>query len=85
MATYRWDTGGDFSLTVRCEHPDTGMPPTEVTFTLSPSYGIHNARDARDWFLGMIRAHEEFQVETDKPGEPPLSFLSRTVKQVLVE
>ena len=25
-------------LTVRCEYPD--MPPTEVTFGLSPSYGI---------------------------------------------
>ena len=57
MATYSWDTGVDFSLTVRCEYPDTGTPPTEVTFGLSPSYGIHNARDARDWFLGMIRAH----------------------------
>ena len=33
-------------LTVRCEYPDTPMPPTQVTFGLSPSYGIHTAREA---------------------------------------
>ena len=27
-------------LTVRCEYPDTDMPPTVVTFGLSPRYGI---------------------------------------------
>ena len=35
-------------LTVRCEYPDTDMPPTEVSFRLSARYGIHNARDAHD-------------------------------------
>ena len=44
------------------------MPPTEVTFGLSPRYGIHTAREAHDWFLEMMREHEEFEVETDKPG-----------------
>ena len=61
------------------------MPPTKVTFGLSPRYGIHNARDAHDWFLGMMRAHKEFEVETDRTGEPPLSFWSETVRQVVVE
>ncbi len=36
-------------LTVRCEYPDTDMPPTEVTFGLAASYGIHGAREAHDW------------------------------------
>ena len=27
-------------LTIRCEYPDTDMPLTEVTFRLSPSYGL---------------------------------------------
>lgn len=26
-------------LTIRCEYPDTGMAPDEVTFGLSPHYG----------------------------------------------
>ena len=33
-------------LTVRCEYPDTNMAPTEVTFGLSPRYGILTAREA---------------------------------------
>ncbi len=41
-------------LTVRCEYPDTNTPPTEVSFGLSPSYGIHNAREAHDWFLERV-------------------------------
>ena len=40
-------------LTVRCEYPDTGMAPTEVTFGLSPRYGIDTAREAHEWFLGI--------------------------------
>ncbi len=47
-------------LTVRCEYPDTGSDPTEVTFGLSPRYGVHDAREAHDWFLEMMREHEEF-------------------------
>ncbi len=38
-------------LTIRCECPDTDMPPTEVTFRLSPSYGLATAREAHAWFL----------------------------------
>ena len=59
------------------------MPPTEVTFALSPSYGIHTVRDAHEWFMRMMREYEEFEVETDTVG--PLSFWSETVKQVMVE
>ena len=43
-------------LTIRCEHPDGSSPPSEVSFRLSPSYGIHDAREAHDWFLKMIAA-----------------------------
>ena len=57
----------------------------EVSFRLSPSYGIHDAREAHDWFLKMIAENEEFEVETDKPGEPPMAFFSETVRQVVVE
>ena len=56
-----------------------------VTFRLSPSYGLLMARDAHDWFLDMMRQHEEFEVDTDEPGEPPLSFWSETVRQVVAE
>jgi len=33
----------------------------------------------------MLRDHEEFEVETDRPGEPPLPFCSETVTRVVVE
>ncbi len=47
MVIYSWDLDDGYEpvhtprLTVRCEYPD--MAPTEVTFGLSPRYGIHNA------------------------------------------
>ena len=63
----------------------TDLEPTEVTFRLSRRYGIHTARDAHDWFLGMMREHEEFEVETNRAGEPPFSFWSETVRRVVVE
>ncbi len=56
-----------------------------MTFSLAPSYGIHTAHEAHEWFLRMMREHEEFEVETDNPGEPPLPFFSETVRQVVVE
>ena len=59
------------------------MAPTEVTFGLAASYGIHSAREAHDWFLLMMRSHDEFVVETDKPGELPLPFCSETVRTVV--
>ena len=68
-------------LTVRCEYPDTDLTPTEVTFGLAPSYGLRTARDAQVWFLGLMHDHEEFEVETDKAEEPPLSFWSETVRR----
>ena len=55
-------------LTIRCEYPGSDSPPDEVTFSLSPSYGLHTARDVHDWFLMMMREHEEFEVETDVLG-----------------
>ena len=59
-------------LTVRCEYPDGSSPPSEVSFGLSPSYGILTAREAHEWFLLMMRSHDEFVVETDCAGEAPL-------------
>ncbi len=50
-----------------------------------PSYGIHDAREAHDWFLEMMREHESFAVETDKAGELPVPFCSETVRRVVVE
>ncbi len=58
--------------------------PTEVTFGLCPSYGIHTARDAHDWFLSLMQSNEEFMVETDRAGEAPMPFWSETVRQVVV-
>ncbi len=98
MGIYAWDLGGGFNsssfpiqspctprLTVRCEYPDTDMPPTEVTFRLSPSYGLTTGHEANERFIDMLYEHEEFEVETDEPGEPPLSFWSETVLGVMVE
>ena len=59
--------------------------PPQVTFRLAASYGIHSALEAHDWFLGMMRVHEEFEVETDKAGELPVPFCSETVLGVMVE
>ena len=61
------------------------MAPTEVTFRLSPHYGIHTAREAHDWFLRTMREHEEFEVETDQPRQLPMPFCSETVKHVRVK
>ena len=63
-------------LTVRCEYPDTSLKPTEVTFGLAAFYGIHSAREAHEWFLLMMRSHDEFEVETGRAGESPLPFWS---------
>ena len=69
MGIYSWDLGPGFGfvepvrnprLTVRCEYLDTGMAPTEVTFGLSPRYGILTVREAHAWFLRMMQQHEEF-------------------------
>ena len=94
MGIMSWDLGGSFSglprvrtprLTIRCEYPGTDLPPTEVTFRLSPSYGLTTGHEANEWFLEMMRQHEEFEVETDRAGEAPLSFWSETVRGVMVE
>ena len=54
-------------------------------FHLRTESGIRTAREAHDWFLLMMREHEEFEVETDRAGEWPLSFWSETVRGVMVE
>ena len=56
-----------------------------MSFGLAPSYGILEAREAHDWFLAMMRVHEEFEVETDVAGELPVPFCSETVRRVVVE
>ncbi len=33
----------------------------------------------------MMREHEEFEVETDQPGEKAMPFWSETVREVVVE
>ncbi len=38
-------------LTIRCEYPDTDMPPCEVTFGVSPGYGILTGADPHIWRL----------------------------------
>ena len=68
-----------------CVYPDMSSPPSEVTFRLSPSYGIHTARKVHDWFLEMKREHEVFEVETDMAGELPMAFWSETVRRVVEE
>jgi hypothetical protein len=52
------------------------MPPTVVTFRLSRFYRIQNALEAHDWFLSMMREHEEFEVETDWDAQWPVPFWS---------
>ena len=49
-----------------------------------PRYSIHTALEAHDWFLEMMREHEEFEVETDRDGEWPVPFSSETVSRVVV-
>ena len=97
MGIMSWDLDGSgfntaplertqrITIRIRCEYPDMSSPPSEVTFRLSPRYGIHNAREAHDWFLEMMQSNEEFEVETDKAGEWPVPFCSETVRQVVVE
>ncbi len=94
MGILPWDLNAVFStpepvrnprLTIRCEYPDTDMAPTVVSFALSRSYDIHTACEAHDWFLEMMREHEEFEVLTDEPGEWPVPFCSETVRRVVVE
>ena len=40
---------------------------------------------SHDWFIAMLRNCEEFEVETDEPGELPVPFCSETVRGVMVE
>ena len=57
MGIMSWDLDGGFNtaplvrnpritIRIRCEYPDTPLDPTEVTFGLSPRYGILTARES---------------------------------------
>ena len=61
-------------LTIHCTFPNSSLAPTCVTFRISPCYGFVNAAEAHDWFLAMMQEHEEFEVETDEPGERGWGF-----------
>ncbi len=54
-------------------------------FHLRTESGILTAREAHEWFLEMMRKHEEFEVETDVEGEWPVPVCSETVRRVVVE
>ncbi len=58
--------------------------PTTPVVTWSPY--LHRRREGRESCKSgsTMREHEEFEVETDEPGEPPLSFWSETVRGVVV-
>ncbi len=56
-----------------------------MTFRLSPSYDLQTAREAHEWFIDMMREHEEFEVEIDRAAEVPMPFWSETVRGVIVE
>ena len=82
MGIYSWDLDGGLSfalplrsprLTIRCEYPGLCLHPVEITFGLSRRYGIRTARDAHDWFLGMMR----FVVETNKGWRSSDAVLER--------
>ena len=85
MGILPWDLGTGFGfvepvgtprLTVLCVYPDMSSPPSEVSFRLSPSYGLLTAREAHDWFLSLVQSNEEFEVETDRACDhAPSSFL----------
>ncbi len=97
MGIMSWDLDGSgfntaplvrtprITIRIRCEYPDTPLDPTEVTFGLSPRYGIHTAREAHEWFVSLMQSNEEFEVETDRAGEWPVPFCSETVRRVVVE
>ena len=92
MGIYAWDSFGLAKQLTRTPHltvlrlyPDMSSPPDEMSFSLSLRYGILTAREAHDWFLLMMRSHEEFEVETDRAGEAPMPFWSETVRGVMVE
>ena len=72
-------------LSVRCEYPNTAMAPTEVTFGISPRYGLLTALEAHEWFIRTMREHEEFEVETERAGELPMPYWSETVRRVVVK
>ena len=59
-------------LSIRCEYDDS--EPTEVSFCLSPSYGLTTGHEAHEWFIEMMREHEEFDVGTDRAGELRFRF-----------
>ncbi len=72
-------------MSVWLVYPFSTLEPVEVTFSLSPSYGIRTVGDAHGWFRRMMREHEQFEVKTDRAGEEAIHFWSETVRRVEVE
>ena len=79
MGIMSWDSGGSFNtaplvrtprLTIRCEYPDTDLPPTEVSFRLSPSYGLTTGHEANEWFIEMMYQHEDALVQEENELHP---------------
>ena len=62
-------------LTVRCEYPDTDMPPTEVTFGLSPSYGLTTGHE-RNSRSSPARSRAGMWTEASMLNPPPACQVS---------
>ena len=73
--------GPDAGASVRSV--DERIEPRSCDSRFASAYRLLTAREAHDWFLQMMREHEQFEVETDKAGEWPVPFWSETVKQVV--
>ena len=61
------------------------MPPTEVTFGLSPFYDHPLCSRGASFLPKDAQEHDEFEVETDEAWEEPMPFWSETVRGVVVE
>ena len=72
-------------LSVRREYPDQGSPPSEVSFRALALLRHLYSHEAHEWFIDMLREHEEFEVATDRADEWPVPFWSETVRRVVVE
>ena len=55
-------------LTIRCEYPDESSTPSEVSFRMSPSYGLTTGHEAHEWFIEMMRDHGGVVIALSAPG-----------------
>ncbi len=61
---------------------DRGL--TDGCFGNSSILGGHSSK-ADSYHFDMMQSNEEFEVETDRAGQAPLSLWSETVRRVAVE